>query len=189
MREPLKLGAILLIITTLCAGLLGFVNDQTAPIIKRGKEEAQTKAVKQILPEAETVKELEVTDEAKITTAFVTYKGNVYTGSVLKVYPEGYGGSIELLVGVLPEGEIAGIQILSHQETPGLGANMMNEDFKEQFHSKHAPLAVNKINPGEEEIMAITGATITSRAVTDGVNLVAEYVKNHQEEWEKGAAK
>ena len=188
MREPLKLGAILLVITTICAGLLGFINNLTPPVIKLGRQETQNQAVKKLLPDVETVKEIEVTDQDKITTAFITYKGSDYTGSVIKVYPEGYGGSIELLVGILPEGKVAGIQVLSHQETPGLGANMDKEDFKAQFPGKQTPIVVNKMNPSENEIMAITGATITSKGVADGVNLAAEYVQSHQEEWQKGDA-
>lgn len=189
MMESLKLGGILLLITTICSGLLGFVNSQTAPVIKAGKELTQQEAVKNLLPEAENVIEIKDIAEEKITTVFVTYREDAYTGSVVKVYPEGYGGSIELLVGVEASGEVSGIQILSHQETPGLGANMLEEDFKGQFQGKMAPLSVSKTTPGEQEIEAITGATITSKAVTDGVNLAAEYTKVHQEEWEKGAAK
>ena len=76
MREPLKLGAILLVITTICAGLLGFINNLTAPVIKLGRQETQNQAVKKLLPDVETVKEIEVTDQDKITTAFITYKGS-----------------------------------------------------------------------------------------------------------------
>lgn len=189
MMESLKLGGILLLITTLCAGLLGFVNSQTAPIIIQGKEQTQTQAVKSLLPDFETVVKVDNMEEDKITTAFVTYKGDTYVGAVVKTYPEGYGGGIELLVGIEASGEVSGIQILSHQETPGLGANMLQDDFKGQFIDQRAPLGVSKTSRGEGEIMAITGATITSQAVTDGVNLAAEYIKINQEEWEKEATK
>lgn len=189
MMESLKLGGILLVITTICAGLLGFVNSQTAPIILEGKEKTQTQAVKSLLPDFETVVQIEDTKIEKIAAAFTTYKGDTYVGAVVKTYPEGYGGGIELLVGIEASGEVSGIQILSHQETPGLGANMLQDDFKGQFTGQSAPLEVSKTSKGEGEIMAITGATITSQAVTEGVNLAAEYIKANQEEWEKGAAK
>ena len=186
MGEPLKLGAILLMITTLCVGLLGFVNESTLPIIQVGKQKNQEKAVQQLLPDTESIKTVKVTDQSHIDTVFMTYKSNQYTGSVIKVYPQGYGGSIELLVGILPDGQVAGIQVLSHQETPGLGANADQEDFKKQFVGKNTPLSVNKNTPKDDEIMAITGATITSKGIVEGVNEAAEYAKQHQEEWKKG---
>ena len=186
MREPLKLGLILLIITTICAGLLGFVNTQTAPIIVKGKEAAEQEAVRAFLEEAKDIQKVEVTDADKLTTVFVTYADGTYTGAVAKVYPDGYGGSIELLVGMHADGALAGVQILSHAETPGLGANMTQPSFKDQFIGKGTPLAVSKTSSSDTEIMAITGATITSRAVVDGVNLATEYMKAHQTNWEKG---
>nr|WP_307990212.1 RnfABCDGE type electron transport complex subunit G [uncultured Niameybacter sp.] len=186
MKEPLKLGLILLIITTICAGLLGFVNSQTAPIIVKGKEAAQQEAVRGLLEEAKDIQIVPVTDGEKLETVFVTYADGKYTGAVAKVYPDGYGGSIELLVGMHADGTLAGVQILSHAETPGLGANMLQPSFKDQFVGKGTPLAVNKTTGSDTEIMAITGATITSTAVVNGVNLATEYMKAHQTNWEKG---
>lgn len=185
MKEPLRLGAILLIITMLCVGLLGFVNESTLPIIQIGKQKNQEKAVQQLLPDAESIK-VQVINEGNLDTVFRTYKSQQYTGSVIKVYPQGYGGSIELLVGILPNGQVAGIQVLSHQETPGLGANVDQEDFKKQFMGKSTPLSVNKNTPKDNEIMAITGATITSKGIVEGVNEAAEYAQRHQEKWKKG---
>ncbi|MEF9958988.1 MAG: RnfABCDGE type electron transport complex subunit G [Niameybacter sp.] len=186
MQEPLKLGAVLLVITTICGGLLGFVNARTAPIIAQGKEKAQQVAVQQLLPLAKEMEEVEVTDVGKLTTVFVTYDSGTYIGAVAKVYPDGFGGSIELLVGMHADGTLAGVQVLTHAETPGLGANMTQDAFKNQFKDQQTPLGVSKTTSGDGEIMAITGATITSRAVVDGVNEATAYMKAHQAAWEKG---
>lgn len=186
MREPLKLGAVLLIITTICGGLLGFINAKTSPIIAQGKEKSQQEAVQQLLPSAKEMEEVIVTDTPSLETVFVTYDNGTYTGAVAKVYPDGFGGSIELLVGMQADGNLAGIQVLSHAETPGLGANMTLDSFKEQFPGQVTPLEVSKTSSGQGEVMAITGATITTRAVVDGVNVATEYMKAHQANWEKG---
>jgi electron transport complex protein RnfG len=96
-------------------------------------------------------------------------------GHVLSVAPKGYSGSIDLMVGISggPEGTVQGVEIISHSETPGLGANADTPAFTGQYVGKTGSgfLNVVKIGPaGEDEIQAIASATITSQAVTDGVN-------------------
>ena len=79
------------------------------------------------------------------------------------------------MVGILPDGSIAGIQILScSNETPGLGANATNEEFYGQYAGKPGDGSL-KVSKDGGEIQAMTGATITSRAVTNGVDAAANY--------------
>ncbi len=177
MKETLKLGGILLLITGVCAGLLGLVNSVTKPLIDQVKIEKTNNAIKALIPDATQVITLEGDEAAGVLALYTTKKGDAYAGTVAKVAPNGYGGAIELMVGIDASSQITGIQILTHAETPGLGANAQTPGFSEQYKNKGAGLVVSKTSTGSaNEIVAITGATITSQAVTDGVNLAVDYV-------------
>ncbi|MPN65164.1 Electron transport complex subunit RsxG [bioreactor metagenome] len=98
-------------------------------------------------------------------------------GYNLTVTPKGYGGLIEMVVGIDDEGKLIDIKILSHTETPGLGAKAADPAFSDQFEKKNVDrIVITKSAPTEEnEVQAISGATITSSAVADGVNTALEY--------------
>lgn len=181
MKETGKLGIILFAITAICAGLLGFINSVTLPIIQTQKETTKQEAMKQIMAEATEFKACEESSE-EILELYAGLKDGEYVGAVAKIMPNGYGGGIEMMVGVSSEGIITAIQILAHTETPGLGANATAESFVGQYNNQKAPLKVVKGVAAEGEIAAITGSTITSDAVTRGVNTAAEYIITHQTE-------
>lgn len=181
MKEILKLGGILLLITAVCSGLLGLVSNITTPLIAERKEATTKQAIQSLLPEANEVIQVSEIESTEIMEIYKTSKDGEYIGSVAKVAPNGYGGAIELLVGVDKEEKVTGIQILAHAETPGLGANMDSESFRSQFVGKMAGMSVVKGQNGENEISAITGATITSQAVVTGVNTVIDYVEEYKE--------
>ena len=101
----------------------------------------------------------------------------------MRLEPNGYGGPIKMLIGIDTEGCVKGISLLEHAETPGFGADAEKDSFKNQYVNRQTPLAVSKTEPKDNEIQAITGATITSTAITDAVNMASEYVMLHQEEW------
>ncbi|MCG8401928.1 MAG: RnfABCDGE type electron transport complex subunit G, partial [Firmicutes bacterium] len=85
--------------------------------------------------------------------------------------PDGYGGEIRLMVGFDTEGVVTGTSVLSHTETPGLGAKMTEESFQAQFRGidpAREPLAVVKDGG---TIDALTAATISSRAFVEAINL------------------
>ena len=93
------------------------------------------------------------------------------SGIVFRVFPQGYGGSIPITVGLDLDGEITGVRIASAaegmKETPGLGAKITEKDFIEQFKGKKASEVPLKRDGGEVD--AITAATISSRAVCEGI--------------------
>lgn len=180
MKDILKLGSILFAITACCAGLLGFVNSMTAPTIARQKEVAKEAAMKQVLAVAEEFVLWEEDSDA-IEALYIGTKDQAYVGAVAKMHPNGYGGAIELMVGIGVDGQVTAIEILSHTETPGLGANADTLEFTNQFSGKLTPLAVVKGSSNGAEIEAITGATITSEAVTLAVNQAAEYILAHED--------
>ena len=99
--------------------------------------------------------------------------GNVL-GSVVVNVAKGYGGDISVMTGVDKDGKVTGVNILSHSETAGLGANAVKESFRDQFVGLVKGITVSKDKPGENSIDALTGATVTSRAVTKAVNAAIE---------------
>ena len=127
----------------------------------------------------ESFEEKEASDE--IAEVQIGIQDGNSIGYALRVEARGYDGMIELMVGVTNEGVVEGIKILSHTETPGLGANAANPSFTDQFKEKHKLLSVTTSgNPADDEISAITGATITTDAVIDGVNKAIEYVQSQE---------
>jgi electron transport complex protein RnfG len=174
-KEIFSLGLRLLMITAIAGLILGLAHKVTLePIAKQQKIENDS-AMQEVLPAAEAfnLKEVTLPDGSIIKEVNEGTKGSDVAGYAIKVSPKGYGGLIDMMVGISNEGKVEGIKILSHSETPGLGANAPNQEFSGQYKGKpiEQPLEVVKTEPsGDNQIKAITGATITSNAVTKGVN-------------------
>ncbi len=98
--------------------------------------------------------------------------GNVIGYLITSTSPEGYGGNVQIAVGITAEGSLTGIGFLSISETPGLGMNAQEPAFKDQFMGKAAQtFEVTKTGAmADNQIQAISGATITSSAVTNATN-------------------
>ncbi len=178
-----KSGLVLLIITAIASACLGFVNQITTPIIDANQLAAKQAAMSKLLTEVtDNNFSEEITAEADtgVLSYNIGYAGAETVGYVLMVDPVGYGGAINILVGLNADGVIQGIEIVSMAETPGLGANAKKPKFMEQFVSKTGEMVVVKSAPkGANEIEAITSATITSQAITDGVNNALKYYENY----------
>ncbi len=180
-----KLGLILLIITAIAATILGFANDKTAVLIEKTNEEANNEARKAALPSAEEFEELDEAEleeikkeKPEVLDVFKGIKGGEVVGYTVKTGPVGYAGPVEIISGINVEKKIEGVRIGNNSETPGLGALAAEESFYGQFSDKDAaPLEVVKSAPSDNQILAITGATITSAAVTNGVNTSIEVVE------------
>lgn len=190
MKENLKLGFNLFIITAVAGLLLGFAYTITKEPIAQQAIKAKNEAMQAILPVAESFKTLETTFEETSIIKEINEgsKGSDVTGYAVKVAPKGYSGAIEMMVGITTEGKVTGIRILSHTETPGLGANATKESWNGQYKDKSIdkPFTVVKKAPADDhEISAITGSTITSKAITDGVNEAVKYYNDNL----KGGAK
>lgn len=182
--EIIKLIAALGLITLVCALLLGVINQQTAPQIAANEKATLDAAMAEIIPGAEFA-EQEIPEDVlkpadKETPAISgVYKATVDgqdAGYCVQVAPKGFGGALTLIVGISPDGTVAGAKVTAHAETPGLGAKAQQDaDWITQFAGKpgDGSLAVSKDGG---DINAITGATITSRAVTKGVNTAATYI-------------
>ncbi len=183
MNHPLKLGGILFLITAICVGILGVVNQVTSPIIAANELKSEETAMKALVTEAESFITLDEVDSEEVKKVCIAKKGEDTVGYVLRMEPNGYGGAIKMLIGLDAQCNVKGISILEHAETPGFGANAEKESFKGQFIDRKTPLEVSKTTPNDSQIQAITGATITSEAITGAVNAASDYVMNHQTEW------
>lgn len=168
MKYILRLTLTLLLITAVVAGLLSFVNYLTEEKIAAGQREKAQAAMQEVLP-AQHYEPL--TAEAEGINA--AYRADDL-GYVVDVTVSGFGGGINMMVGIDADGKVAGVSIVSHAETASLGANCTRVDFRSQFTGAEGTLAVAKDGGAVE---ALTGATVTSRAVTNGVNLALEFVK------------
>jgi len=173
LKENIRLGLILLLITGIAGFLLGGAYEITKAPIAASIEADKQAAMKAILPTADNFEKSDVKMTEKISEVNKGLKGTDIAGYAIKVAPKGYGGPIEIMVGLSTDGKLTGIKILSHTETPGLGANAPEPKFSDQYKNKptKAKLEVVKTVPSKDnQIQALTGATITSKAVTLGVN-------------------
>lgn len=181
-NEIVKLGIILCIISLIASGSLAMVNDMTMPIIEQQQIEANDAARKQIVPSADSFEKVDGDFGAGVVEVYKGVKGSEDVAYIVKTLYKGYGGDIEIITGINTDGTIAGAVLGSMNETPGLGAKAKDQPFISQYNSKsvESPLVVSKNATGaENEIVAISGATITSKAVTDGINLAIDvYNKN-----------
>lgn len=159
----LKLTLTLLVISAVVACLLGMTNYITADKIAEITAQKTAASMEEVLP-ADSYTELSYTG-SEANVAAVYQAGDA--GYVVEVTPSGFGGAIDMVVGVSIDGTVTGVSIVSMSETSGLGANASKDTFRSQYVGLSGELAVNKDGG---EIDALTGATITSRAVTDGVN-------------------
>ena len=186
-KDMFKLGLNLFIISPVAALLLALTNSVTSSTIAQRNEQANAEARKLVLESAqdfEQVKDVK-TDNSKGVEVSEIYEAKDASGNTvgytLKVLPSGYGGTIELMVGIdSAKGQVSGINVVSNAETAGLGAKSTDPEFSDQYKGKPLEeLSVLKNGtPGDTEIKAISGATITSTAVTNGVDAAIEVYNN-----------
>lgn len=192
----LRLALTLLAITAVMAAALAGVNKLTKDRIVAATKAKTDNAIADVLPDAKYIED--VTDVfkssksidvpeiiSKIYMGFNEPKSCIIepgmtrgpAGYAMEVIPSGFDGEITMMVGIGKDGKVMGISIISHTETAGLGAvaaaeNAKGQAFRNQFIGMSGQLAVTKDGG---DVDAITGATVTSRAVTEGVNRALEF--------------
>jgi Na+-translocating ferredoxin:NAD+ oxidoreductase subunit G len=166
MGRIIKLGLTLAIFCVISAGMLAYVFIMTVPRIEANAKASFEGSLREVLPGAESFKS--VAAPGTKSEIYEGYAGDKAVGLAVKVSPRGYSGEIVMLVGVDPEFRVKGMKILNQRETPGLGTNVEKPKFQKQFIGKGIK---DTIEP-KRDIDAITGATISSRAVCEGVKTV-----------------
>lgn len=198
-KTIIKDAFILFAITVISGLILGGVHELTKDIIAESSNSAYMEAYKTVFPDAAEFKEDDkMTEAVKKTNEELPSKdyGNVGIDQALQVIDkngaimgylvtshsnDSYDGVVKILVGVNEDKTIKGIEMLELNDTPGLGQRAEEPEFKGQFAGKSGEsLTVTKSgNAGDAEINAISGATITSRAVTNAVNAVLYLVSQN----------
>ena len=192
MKGILKHTALLAIITIIAGLALGLVHEITLQPIAQAKEQQKQDAYKSVFAEADSfeVREFDQKEAEKISSKFgkctidevvEAKKGDEMIGYIITVTDgEGYAGNIQFTVGVNAEGKVTGVSFLTIAESPGLGMNARDDaSFTQQYTKPAEPVEqfeVVKTEPSSDnQIQALSGATITSKAVTGGVNAALAY--------------
>lgn len=199
MKAILKDALILFLITLVAGVALGLTNEVTKPLIASVRAEKANATYREVYPEASSFAENpELTEKAaqsaeaiaslgygKVTVddclEAVDDAGNVIGHLVTATSNEGYGGAVQISVGITADGKITGLGFLTINETPGLGMKAKEPQFRDQFPGKNGtlPLTLKKTGTaGESEVQAISGATFTSTAVTGALNAAVYFVNN-----------
>ena len=144
----------------------------TAPVAVEKAAELKTQAMKSLVLDAQKFNPVKNKKEW-----FTAEKDGKIIAYVVPAESKGYGGAIKMLVSVTPQGKIIDFNILDSKETPGLGDNASKDPFKNQFKGKETKdLEVVKDKTKVDNIQAMTGATISSKAVTKGIKDAVQQV-------------
>jgi len=196
MRSTVRLIAALAITCAVSALALSVIHGLTEEPIEEQKRLAVMRAVQEVLPPfdndpaQETLTIILADDEIGARDTVIVYLGTQsgqISGAAFQTYGEGYGGFIDIMVGIDLEGQISGVKILEHEETPGLGAKIEEPDFRGQFKGKslensilvNGNLAVK--NDGGD-LDALTGATISPRGVAQAASAGLKIFARHRQE-------
>jgi electron transport complex protein RnfG len=189
-RPTLALVVIALVVTA----ALAFTYGATKPVIDDIHESEANIAKRAVLPGAEDFQDVtaEVKDAIPIPETIVSVfeasggqeggAGNA-AGYVVVIGESGFGGTVEVMVGIGGDGAVTGVKVLNHAETPGLGTKAMTDDYLAQY-TEATDIKTDKLDTDRTEateIDTITGATITSNTVYRAVNAALEFAKNNAE--------
>lgn len=182
-RKIFKYGITLFVFTAVASGALAFTYAATKERIERQKFLDKIKGALQAFPAAESsewikenkdlLKAVKKKFPDAATVFEVSEKGKAL-GFVVEVLPKGYGGPVSTMVGISLDGKVTGVKVVEHKETPGLGSEVVeNKQFLKKFLGKDPedPVKIGK------DIDAVSGATISSRAVTNAVRMALDIYK------------
>ena len=172
MMHVLRIAVTLLAICAVVAAVLAGVNMITKDKIAEIQVQKTENAIQEVIPNAQDVQQLPLSGDTGIGQAVYPANGSY----AVQVAPGGFDGEVTMMVGIC-EGKVTGISVISHTETPGLGAvaaaqNAKGEAFRSQFVGQEGVLVIG------EQVDAMSGATITSTAVVTGVNAALQYAAN-----------
>lgn len=179
----IKLSVTLLIICLVVSLMLGLVNGITADKIAALQEQAKQESLQEVFPDA-SFNELEIGDAQLAAAAeygvelMYIYEVADGSGYAIEVGPSGFNGTIDMIVGINTDGSVAGISVISNSETAGIGTNVCADkpnkngvgvlsQFVGMTATSDNPFTVNS---GSNKVDAISGATVSTRAITNGVN-------------------
>lgn len=195
-RESLRTAGILLAFAVGGTALLAYTHFRTDPIITASEERARMRLLTDVLGSVSFDNELlrdaiELPPSPALGTlkpapAYRARRGGRVAAVVLQaVAPDGYSGRIRLLVGIRADGELTGVRVVSHHETPGLGdyVEIARSDWIRIFEGKSLaalPAGAWKVRKDGGEFDYVVGATVTPRAVIKAVHKALQYYEQNR---------
>lgn len=173
----------LTLVALISSALLGFVYEVTKDPIALAKLEKQKKAIAGVVPTFDSdplaeMYKLPIPNSEDSLECYPAKQGGQLVGTAIKTTsPRGYSGDIWIMVGFTSDGTINNIVVLDHKETPGLGSKMSTEKFLNQFLEKNPETFKMTVSKDGGEVDAISGATISSRAFCEAVQLAYDIYK------------
>jgi electron transport complex protein RnfG len=197
-KQVLTTALLLMIFAIIGSAIVGLTYENTYERIKLNEERVLLRKLNTILSPSEYDNDLLVDQIAlekdsllgtsEASKAYLAYKNNEPVAIVLSpVAPDGYSGPINLLVGIYHDGRIAGVRVVKHRETPGLGDSVESQrsDWILGFDDKSLENPTPKkwkVKRDGGEFDQFTGATITPRAVVKAVHSALLYFQQHRKE-------
>lgn len=168
-RFTAKLTLTLLGICAVVALLLGVVNSVTKPIIDEIQAEKTAAAMSQVLP-ADEYQKVE-TAYPNVTALHKALSGGEQVGYVVEVTASGFGGTLSMVVGVDMDGAVTGVSVTDNSETANIGTKVVNDQsVLDRFIGMSHEGGEITVNSGSNRFDGVSGATVSSRGVTAGVN-------------------
>jgi electron transport complex protein RnfG len=170
MDESIKMILALVLITAVAVSIISVSYSLTKPLIDSAREKSFQQTVERIFPGSDS--------NRKVGEKYEVYSNGILVGYAALASAKGYSSQIQLVVGIDLDNRIAGVAVISQQETPGLGTKVADESFLSQFHGMSADGILLRKFGGK--IDAVTGATVSSKAVAVGVKeKVSELVRKN----------
>lgn len=196
-KHVLRVGAVLGLFAIVATTLVAYTEQNTRQQIKENERQALLDAINTLIPHEQydnailqdtiALPKTEELGTEETTQVYRARKQNQPVAVVLTVVaPNGYSGRIKMLVGIYYDGTLAGVRVINHKETPGLGDKIdaSRSNWIKQFEglSLENPASAKwKVKKDGGAFDQFTGATITPRAVVKAVKASLEYFKNHRE--------
>jgi len=171
----INMVATLFLVTFVSSAAVAFVYEATKEPIAQAKLEKKTRAIRSVVPEFDNnpiEESYTINSSIGLLSCYPAKMSNQLVGTAIEsITNKGFGGTVKLMVGFLPNGIIKDIAVLEHKETPGLGDKMdkSKSDFSLQFNNKDPAKTKLSVSKDGGDIKAITAATISSRAFCDAV--------------------
>lgn len=173
MRDFFRLAGVLTLISVLAGGALSYTYTITQPIIEANRQQKKIEMLSKVLPPFDNRPEQDImilnNEKGEPVEFYVGKKNGKPTGVAFRSVAKGYAGNISIMVGVTPEGKVYGIEIISQNETPGLGNKIAHKQYTGQFLNKTLSGSRWEVKKRGGDFDQIAAATVSSRAVVKGI--------------------
>ena len=160
----LRVGGILLLICALISVMLAGVHRLTKDTIAAHKAEKVQNAIRAIFSDGTATETTVPAGHKQVLAVYLVSREDATLGYCYTVSANGFGGAVELMVGIDTTGKICGVEVIEQSETVGIGSNALTASYLSRYFGKYGSLTLG------EDVDAYTGATVTSKAVLAGIN-------------------